>query len=93
MAGQPIGPMYDPELGKDTDFLDVDPLRAEAELARLVEEWRLADSAVADIHFDATLLHQGEEYSLRLVYVHMIAEYARHNGHADLLRERIDIAG
>ena len=26
----------------------------------------------------------------RWVYVHMIEEYARHNGHADLLRERID---
>ena len=28
--------------------------------------------------------------SLRWVYLHMIEEYARHNGHADLLRERID---
>jgi hypothetical protein len=25
-----------------------------------------------------------------LVYTHMIEEYARHNGHADFLRERID---
>jgi uncharacterized damage-inducible protein DinB len=28
--------------------------------------------------------------SLRWVLVHMIEEYARHNGHADLLREAID---
>jgi predicted Rdx family selenoprotein len=28
--------------------------------------------------------------SLRWIYVHMIEEYARHNGHADFLRERID---
>jgi uncharacterized damage-inducible protein DinB len=28
--------------------------------------------------------------SLREVLVHMVEEYARHNGHADLLRERID---
>ena len=28
--------------------------------------------------------------SLREVLVHMIEEYARHIGHADLLRERID---
>ncbi len=28
--------------------------------------------------------------SVRWVYVHMIEEYARHSGHADLLRERID---
>jgi Protein of unknown function (DUF664) len=27
---------------------------------------------------------------VRRVLVHLIAEYARHNGHADLLRERID---
>ena len=30
------------------------------------------------------------EMSLRWVLVHMIEEYARHNGHADVLRERID---
>jgi uncharacterized damage-inducible protein DinB len=32
----------------------------------------------------------GEEVSLRLVMLHLIHEYARHNGHADLLREGID---
>ncbi|MFF2921410.1 DinB family protein [Streptomyces celluloflavus] len=30
------------------------------------------------------------EVSLRWILVHLIEEYARHNGHADLLRERID---
>jgi hypothetical protein len=30
------------------------------------------------------------EVSLRWVLIHMIEEYARHNGHADLLRERVD---
>ena len=29
-------------------------------------------------------------YSLRWILVHMIEEYARHNGHADLIRESID---
>jgi hypothetical protein len=28
--------------------------------------------------------------SLRWIYIHMIGEYARHCGHADLIRERID---
>jgi hypothetical protein len=28
--------------------------------------------------------------SLRFVLAHLVAEYARHDGHADLLRERID---
>jgi uncharacterized damage-inducible protein DinB len=32
----------------------------------------------------------GVEVALREVLVHMIEEYARHNGHADFLRERID---
>jgi hypothetical protein len=32
----------------------------------------------------------GDEYSLRRILVHLIQEYARHNGHADLIREGID---
>jgi uncharacterized damage-inducible protein DinB len=32
----------------------------------------------------------GEPFSLRWIYVHMIEEYARHVGHADLIRESID---
>ncbi|WP_419538583.1 DUF664 domain-containing protein [Mycolicibacterium fortuitum] len=32
----------------------------------------------------------GGEVSLRWIYIHMIAEYARRCGHADLVRERID---
>ncbi|MFF9127452.1 DinB family protein [Streptomyces sp. NPDC014889] len=34
--------------------------------------------------------HTDEPFNLRWIYTHMIEEYARHNGHADLLRERID---
>jgi hypothetical protein len=33
---------------------------------------------------------QGMTISLRWLYVHMIEEYTRHNGHADLLRECLD---
>lgn len=32
----------------------------------------------------------GEQFNLRWIYTHMIEEYARHNGHADLIRERLD---
>jgi uncharacterized damage-inducible protein DinB len=32
----------------------------------------------------------GEDVSLRLVMLHLIHEYARHNGHADFLREGVD---
>ena len=33
---------------------------------------------------------EGEDGDLRWIYLHMIEEYARHNGHADFLREAID---
>ena len=89
-GAQQLEPMYDRTLGKDADFDDLDPGEAEAAIARLQEEWRLADEAAASLSFDFAFDHRGEDYSLRLVYVHMIAEYARHNGHADLLREAID---
>jgi hypothetical protein len=32
----------------------------------------------------------GEAPSLRWILVHLVEEYARHNGHADLLRESVD---
>ena len=34
--------------------------------------------------------HENSAFSLRWILVHMIEEYARHNGHADLIREDID---
>ncbi|MBB5159286.1 hypothetical protein BJ970_006885 [Saccharopolyspora phatthalungensis] len=39
---------------------------------------------------DTTVLWRDEVFSLRYIVTHMIEEYARHNGHADLLRESID---
>ncbi|MGW2177484.1 DinB family protein [Streptomyces sp. NPDC001732] len=89
-AGRTLDPMYDPEKGKDADFEDLDPARAAEDHARLVEEWRLADEIVAGASLDDTFTHAGEVYSLRMIHLHMIAEYARHIGHADLVRERLD---
>jgi hypothetical protein len=37
-----------------------------------------------------TSRHGGGTFSLRWILLHMLEEYARHNGHADLLRESID---
>ena len=34
--------------------------------------------------------HEDDPFSLRWILVHMIEEYSRHNGHADLLRQSID---
>jgi uncharacterized damage-inducible protein DinB len=89
-AGELVEPMYDPAKGKSADFDDLEPALAQDDFARFVEECRLADAAVAGLAFDDTFTLNAETYSLRLVYVHVIAEYARHNGHADLLRELTD---
>ncbi|MCX5343495.1 DinB family protein [Streptomyces atratus] len=39
---------------------------------------------------DDTSPFMGGQVTLRWIYTHMIGEYARHCGHADLIRERID---
>jgi uncharacterized damage-inducible protein DinB len=56
------------------------------------EEVAFANSWVAGADdLDAkVVMPRGEAITVREVLVHMIEEYARHNGHADLLRERID---
>jgi uncharacterized damage-inducible protein DinB len=60
--------------------------RAECDTARAIEA---AAGSLDDMGLEPV---QGrtEEVSLRWIMTHMIEEYARHNGHADLLRERID---
>jgi hypothetical protein len=47
-------------------------------------------AAVAGAELDQTFDDGRRPRSVRWVYLHMIEEYARHNGHADLIRERID---
>jgi uncharacterized damage-inducible protein DinB len=55
------------------------------------EEMAFANEFIAEHDFDFVGTDsQGEPVSLRELLVHMIEEYARHCGHADLLRERID---
>src|SRR3954447_26146812 len=56
----------------------------EVEHARRIE--REAESLDVSV-FNA---RWGEEVSVRLIMLHLIHEYARHNGHADLLREGVD---
>ncbi|HEX8868212.1 MAG TPA: DUF664 domain-containing protein, partial [Lentzea sp.] len=42
-------------------------------------------------NLDETFVHERHgEISVRWLYIHLIEEYAQHNGHADLLREAID---
>jgi gluconokinase len=89
-AGEPVDFPYYRDDRPDADFEDLDPARAAEEYARLPAEWELSDAAVADASLDDTFTCHGTERTLRWLYLHMIEEYARHNGHADLLRERID---
>jgi len=90
-AGQDVPPMYPASGGRDADFHDAEASQAPADFSRLQAEWQSADDSVRQLRFDDTFdAGDGERWSLRMMYVHLIGEYARHNGHADLLREAID---
>ncbi|MEU7589629.1 DinB family protein [Micromonospora sp. NPDC049230] len=66
--------------------------RAEAFAAweREVEHARRIERAAPSLDVTGHNVRSGETVSLRLVMLHLIHEYARHNGHADFLREGID---
>jgi uncharacterized damage-inducible protein DinB len=51
---------------------------------------RLIEAAAHSLDVTGVDRRSGDEYSLRRVLLHVTQEYARHNGHADLIRERID---
>lgn len=66
----------------------------------LVENWRKSVSHARDnagrafmedgLDARSKATHHGETPNLRWIMTHMIEEYARHNGHVDLIRESID---
>ncbi|MEV6209900.1 DinB family protein [Kitasatospora sp. NPDC051914] len=91
-AGLDVEMLYysddDPE--QDFERLDGDPTEALAVWRAQCERSREIVAAAPSL--DVTGVHRatGQPVSLRRILVHMLAEYARHNGHADLLRERID---
>ncbi len=65
---------------------------ASVERSREVVAQQLADATTTAEALDRTHVAWGGRgrASLRWVLVHMVEEYSRHNGHADLLRESID---
>ncbi|MEU5850795.1 DinB family protein [Saccharopolyspora shandongensis] len=74
-------------------FAEFDVASADPEEAFGVWEEECARSRAtvdATESLDATVHWRDEVFTLRYIITHMIEEYARHNGHADLLRERID---
>ena len=85
--------LYQTEEDPDGDFNGAvaDPGVVAAAQEAWREEIAFADEFARDHDLDFVGHDsQGEPVSLRELLVHMIEEYARHNGHADLLRERID---
>ena len=89
---EPAGEWYSTDEDPDACFNDADPSQAEQDLAAYRASVERARAAVRDLDLEeiSPEADDGRPVSLRWIYVHMIEEYARHNGHADLLRERID---
>jgi len=91
LLGADTPPLYWDETNEDGDFDDVDTADVASDVQRYheaCEAARAAESAAESL--DASGQRRGETVTLRWILVHMIEEYARHNGHADLIRERID---
>ncbi|MFI6511207.1 DinB family protein [Streptosporangium sp. NPDC050855] len=94
LAGQDAPPLFSSEADPDRDFDGAVP--DPAVVAEAWEAWHAEVAFATEFVTGAPDLDiVGEDswrgtVSLRWVLIHMIEEYARHNGHADLLRERID---
>lgn len=90
-AGSDVPMLYYSDDDPDQDFTSLD-----GDVAAAFSVWHqecdVSRSIVAARGLDDTGVRRrtGEAFSLRRLLVDMIAEYARHNGHADLLRERLD---
>ena len=83
----------DDEARAEADFDETDPAAAEADLARFETEVAAARAAGGRHQLDevvANPTNPERTKNVRWIYIHMIEEYARHNGHADLIREKID---
>ena len=75
---------------EDSDLGPLDGADWAADLASWQAECERSRHHSHQLELEDTGLRGGQECSLRWIYVHMIEEYARHNGHADLLRELTD---
>lgn len=93
LAGEELPELYSTEEDPDGEFhvTEADTW-AEADAAWRAEIAAARKNAAAYRldDFSQGVGSAGEAFSLRWIYLHMIEEYARHNGHADLVRERVD---
>ncbi|MFD4427941.1 DinB family protein [Nocardia sp. NPDC058497] len=93
LAGESAPAIHDPEAdiaGHDGGFEVFDHSTYDTALAVWNDEIAHARGNCAARQLDDTSPFMDGQVSLRWIYTHMIAEYARHCGHADLIRERID---
>ena len=92
VAGEDVPLVWSPDGDFQVAYETAAATRAEAFAAweREVGHARRIERAAPSLDVTGVDRTTGEVYSLRLVMLHLLQEYARHNGHADLLRERID---
>jgi uncharacterized damage-inducible protein DinB len=95
LLGEDVPRLYSAPDDQDADFNGVDDADVARDLAAFEAECAAAREIVAaaadlDVLSKKPSRYTGELFSLRWILTHMIEEYARHNGHADLLRETID---
>jgi hypothetical protein len=79
----------------DGAFDDVDPGRAQQDVASYLSAVEVCRGEASSHDLDEVVPRRPEDAAselidVRWIYLHMIEEYARHNGHADLIREAID---
>ena len=90
-AGAAVDDLYwSPEYPDGEDFELASAAAAESDFATYAAEVEEARRVVIGRSLDETFGDETHTADLRWLYTHMIEEYARHNGHADILRERID---
>lgn len=93
-AQEDVSFIYLKEGRRDAAFEDIDGADAAANLEAYQRECDEARTALGDRSLDEVVPGFGsrpeQSRNIRWICLHMIEEYARHNGHADLLRESID---
>ncbi|HLK01306.1 MAG TPA: DinB family protein [Streptosporangiaceae bacterium] len=88
--GEQVPDLYYRPDAKDADFEQVDPAGAAEDFERYRAECQAVDAALEDASLDDTFTFGGNTHSVRWMWQHLVEEYARHNGHADMLRQAID---
>jgi hypothetical protein len=88
LSGRRLQPLYCPDDDPDGDIVGIDASMVEPSLQRWREQISAVDSLLSDARLDDRTASGG--HTVRWCLLKVLQEYARHNGHADILRERID---